>query len=63
MNRLVPLLFALTIPLPTLGQLSQGEGDLEKSVARRVEVTENKTIFTVFCLLNLGGYDKENCRC
>jgi hypothetical protein len=60
MNRLVPLIFALMIPLSTLGQFSQGEGDLEKSVERRVEVTENKTIFTVFCLLNLGGYDEEN---
>jgi hypothetical protein len=48
------------IPLSTVGQLSQGEGDLEKSVERRVEVTENKIIFTLFCLLNLGGYDEEN---
>jgi len=60
MNRLVLLIFALMIPLSTLGQISQGEGDLEKSVERRVEVTENRTIFTVFCLLNLGGYDEEN---
>jgi hypothetical protein len=29
-------------------------------VERKVEVTENKTIFTLFCLLNLGGYDEEN---
>lgn len=60
MNRLVPLIFILMIPLSTVGQLSQGEGDLEKSVERRVEVTENKTILAVFCLLNLGGYDEEN---
>jgi hypothetical protein len=60
MNRLVPLIFVLMIPLSTVGQLPQGERDLEKSVERRVEVTENKTIFTLFCLLNLGGYDKEN---
>ena len=60
MNRLVPLIFALMIPLSAVGQVSQGAGDLEKSVERRVEVTENKTIFTLFCLLNLGGYDEEN---
>ena len=60
MNRLVPLTFALMIPLSTVGQLSQSEGDLQKLVERRVEVTENKTIFTVFCLFNLGGYDDEN---
>jgi len=60
MNRLVPLTFALMIPLSTVGQLSQSEGDLQKLVERRVEVTENKTIFTVFCLLSLGGYDDEN---
>ena len=48
------------IALSAVGQLSQDKGDLEKSVARRVEVTENKTIFTTFCLLNLGGYDEEN---
>jgi hypothetical protein len=60
MNRLVPLVFALMIPLSTAGQLSQSKGDLVKSVERRVEVTENKTIFTLFCLLNLGGYDEEN---
>lgn len=60
MNRLVPLIFAVMISLSTVGQLSQGAGDLEKSVERRVEVTENKTIFTLFCLLNLGGYDEEN---
>ncbi|MFZ0798735.1 MAG: hypothetical protein WCA13_17840 [Terriglobales bacterium] len=60
MNRLAPLIFALMIPLSAVGQLSQGAGDLEKSVERRVEVTENKTIFTLFCLLNLGGYDEEN---
>jgi len=60
MNRLLPLIFALMVPLSTVGQLSQGDGDLEKSVERRVEVAENKTVFTVFCLLNLGGYDDEN---
>jgi hypothetical protein len=43
-----------------VGQVSPREGDLEKSVDRTVQVTENKTIFTVFCLLNLGGYDEEN---
>jgi len=48
------------IPLSAVGQLPQGAGDLEKSVERKVEVTENKTIFTLFCLLNLGGYDEEN---
>jgi hypothetical protein len=53
-------MFAVMIPLSAVGQLPQGAGDLEKSVERRVEVTENKTIFTVFCLLNLGGYDEEN---
>lgn len=60
MNRLVPLIFALMIPLSAVGQLAQGAGDLEKSVERNVEVAENKTIFTLFCLLNLGGYDEEN---
>ncbi len=60
MSRLVPVIFALLIPLSAVGELSQGNGDLEKSVGRRVEVTENKTIFTLFCLLNLGGYDEEN---
>ncbi len=59
MNRLIPLIFALMIPLSTAG-LSQRDADLEKSVERKVEVTENKTIFTLFCLLNLGGYDEEN---
>ena len=60
MNQLVPLIFALLIPLSATGQLPQGSGELETSVERRVEVTENKTIFTVFCLFNLGGYDDEN---
>jgi len=60
MNRLLPLIFALMVPLSTVGQLSHGNGDFEKSVERGVEVAENKTVFTVFCLLNLGGYDDEN---
>ena len=60
MNLLLPLIFALMVPLSTVGQLSQGNGDVEKSVERRVVVAENKTVFTVFCLLNLGGYDDEN---
>jgi hypothetical protein len=60
MNRLVPLIFVLMIPTSTVSQLSQREAGLEKSVEHRVEVAENKTIFAVFCLLNLGGYDAEN---
>jgi hypothetical protein len=48
------------IPLSAFAQVSQPNADLQKTVERRVEVTENKTIFTVFCLLNLGGYDDEN---
>jgi hypothetical protein len=47
-------------PLSTVGQPSQDRDELYKSVERKVEVTENKTVFTLFCLLNLGGYDEEN---
>jgi hypothetical protein len=64
MNRVSALVLGLVIALSTAAFSSQGEaqgqGDLEKSVERRVEVTENKTVFTLFCLLNLGGYDEEN---
>jgi hypothetical protein len=39
---------------------AQGDARLQAAVERRIIVTENKTIFTLFCLLNLGGYDEEN---
>ena len=39
---------------------AQGDSSLQASVERRITVTESKTIFTLFCLLNLGGYDEEN---
>lgn len=40
--------------------IAHGDSSLQASVERRITVTENKTIFTLFCLLNLGGYDEEN---
>jgi len=40
--------------------LLHGDTNLQTVLERKVVLTENKTIFTLFCLLNLGGYDEEN---
>src|SRR5262249_40693981 len=36
------------------------ERGLSESVSRRVTVTEDLTVFTLFALLNAAGYDLEN---
>jgi hypothetical protein len=54
------LILGLVITSCTAGFSSQSQGELEKSVEHRVVISENKTIFTLFCMLNLGGYDEEN---
>jgi len=59
MNRLISVMLALMVSSPLPGPI-QGGIDLQKIVESRVVVAENKTIFTLFCLLNLGGYDDEN---
>lgn len=57
---------AFVLALPVLcappGRAFQFPGDLSPMVERKVVVAENKTIFTLFCLLNAGGYDQENRR-
>ena len=60
MKQVIPLIFALVIPSAAMGQLPHNAADLEKAVERKIRVTENQTIFALFCLLNLGGYDEEN---
>jgi hypothetical protein len=40
--------------------LSYCQTNLEAQIGRKVVVSENKTIFTLFSLLNLAGYDDEN---
>jgi nitrite reductase/ring-hydroxylating ferredoxin subunit len=35
-------------------------GNFEESVAKRITVSEDTTIFTLFCMLNAAGYDLEN---
>ena len=46
-----------TLPIP--GQVAPDEV-LQKSVERKVAVSDNQTIFTLFCLLNAAGYNEEN---
>lgn len=59
MTRLGRLSLALAAAI--LGaSLAQGDSNLQATLERKIVVTENKTIFTLFCLLNLGGYDEEN---
>jgi len=42
------------------GSITHADSSLQASVERRITVNENKTVFTLFCMLNLGGYDEEN---
>ena len=55
-----PLIVALLPVSSTPAQVAPTDADLQKSVERKVAVSENNTIFTLFCLLNVGGYNEEN---
>lgn len=60
MMRIVPLsLVVMTLSSFALS-LAHGDATFQAQVERRITVTESKTIFSLFCLLNLGGYDEEN---
>ena len=52
------LIFLLTVSI--VAPSSYGQSNLEEQVKKKVVVSENKTIFTLFSLLNLAGYDDEN---
>jgi len=58
----VALVLALLVLCAPPGGAFQSQGDLSQVVEHKVVVAENKTIFTLFCLLNAGGYDQENRR-
>jgi hypothetical protein len=62
MSRLLSI--AITLVLFTSAPLAafQVNINLQKSVEDRVVVAENKTVFSLFCLLNLAGYDDEHNR-
>ena len=60
MKQVIPLIFALAFPSVAMGQIPSDAADLEQAVERKIRVTENQTVFALFCLLNLGGYEEEN---
>ncbi len=60
MTRAVQLCVAVVAFSILAGPLAQGHNNLQAEVERRMTVTEDKTVFTLFCLLNLAGYDEEN---
>lgn len=55
-------LIALGLTALFLGSCGKGSQDakLESQIKRRVELVEDSTIFTLFALLNVAGYDDEN---
>ncbi|HET9232752.1 MAG TPA: hypothetical protein VFP10_01270, partial [Candidatus Eisenbacteria bacterium] len=55
-------LIALVLTALLLGSCGKDSQDakLESQIKRRVELVEDSTIFTLFALLNLAGYDDEN---
>ncbi len=60
MTRLACLTLTLTISATFAASFMHDDRSLQTVLERKITVTENKTIFTLFCLLNLGGYDEEN---
>lgn len=60
MTRIVRLSLVVVTSSILAASLAHGDATLQAEVEGRITVTENKTIFTLFCLLNLGGYDEEN---
>jgi hypothetical protein len=56
---------SVVVSAPVLGQRAQTKSSSQTSgiddfIAKRINVTEDKTIFVLFALLNLAGYDAEN---
>jgi hypothetical protein len=61
-NWRVAFLLALLVAIARPGHTYEAPSALSRAVERKVVVAENQTIFTLFCLLNAGGYEKENRR-
>ena len=60
MTRLACLTLTLTISASFAASFTHGDRSLQTILERKITVTENKSIFTLFCLLNLGGYDAKD---
>ena len=62
-SRALPALILTAILLGSLGSCRGAQtvhGNLEKQIKERVKLVEDPTIFTLFTLLNVAGYDEEN---
>jgi hypothetical protein len=61
---LAAFLMMNVVGVPSLAQRSQVKSSqttgVEEFIARRINVSEDKTIFILFTLLNIAGYDEEN---
>src|SRR2546422_7983277 len=45
---------------PLQGDWSGDSRSIDRFLAERIRVTENETVFALFALLNVAGYDEEN---
>jgi hypothetical protein len=61
---LVAILTLNLIGVPAFGYGSQVKSSqttgIDEFIAKRINVSEDKTVFTLFALLNVAGYDEEN---